>query len=148
MKSVSAYQFDVELQFKHQIHFTTNAFCCDNSTLEHVFISGGYEHKLLVFIEQRLLELTPQLRPQIETYISKKLPHVNFCGVVPLLGGESIKKDFSCVQAILDHIEAAGIERRSTTGRRGFCQQHRAPRSTPGSHAHHLAGTGRLRCRG
>lgn len=106
---------NILLSQPHRIRFTRDAFDTSNTTLADAFeIDGQSAQKVLVAVDQGVVEALPNLQNDIESYFAKnadKLPKLaSFRAVV---GGEACKNDLSNIESFLAEIDKHHIDRHS-----------------------------------
>lgn len=105
----------IELSLAHRVRFTRSAFALENLTLADVFeVDGQSAQKVLVAVDQGVVEVTPNLQKQIESYFAKhrdKLPKL--AGFRVVAGGEQCKNDLSNLETFLAEIDKHHIDRHS-----------------------------------
>ncbi|MFK7790070.1 MAG: 3-dehydroquinate synthase, partial [Phycisphaeraceae bacterium] len=105
----------IQLSLPHRIRFTRSAFDVSNSTLADVFdIDGQSTQKVLIAVDQGIVEAMPKLQEQVETYFADnadKLPKL--VGFRAVVGGEQSKNDLSQLESFLGEIDAHHLDRHS-----------------------------------
>jgi len=103
----------IKTSWPHRIHWTSGAFAASNTTLANAFAIDPVDtSKLLVVIEQSILDHHPGLPAQIKQYTdAHALPAPD--AIITLPGGESIKDGMTHVDPLLQTIQDRGIDRRS-----------------------------------
>lgn len=107
---MSRYDFQIPVTFKHRIIFTRDAFSTENPALGDVLREGG-GRRVMVFVEEAVAGLWPELENEIEAYFSES--EFDFRGTSVLPGGESAKMDDSLVKEVWESIDAAHLDRHS-----------------------------------
>ncbi len=107
---------NIQVSFRHQVHFTQDVFSPKNSVLKDTLTEGeaGICHKALVVVDASLLSGYPELTQAIETYFAafpKELELV--CPPLVIPGGEQAKSSFSHVTKIQTYIDRHHIDRHS-----------------------------------
>lgn len=110
---MSAYHYNISVSFDHEIRFTHGAFERDNVSLGQVFTGAGQGTKLMVFVEDRLLEAHPYLETAIAGYFAENCPYLEFIGLYVEAGGEAAKNDLQLPLALSYQLSEAGIDRHS-----------------------------------
>ena len=107
---------NIEVSFRHQVHFTHNVFGVSNPVLKDTLVDdeAGTRHKALVVVDASLLSGYPELTQRIEAYFAafpKDLELV--CPPLVIPGGERAKSSFSHVTKIQTFIDRHHIDRHS-----------------------------------
>lgn len=103
----------IHTSWPHRIHWTRDAFATGNTTLLDAFAIDPVDtSKLLVVVEQAVVEHHPQLPAQIKQYAqAHALPTPE--PIITLPGAEQIKDGMTHVNTLLEAIQDHGIDRRS-----------------------------------
>ncbi|MGB0767393.1 MAG: 3-dehydroquinate synthase, partial [Phycisphaeraceae bacterium] len=105
----------ITLSLSHRVRFTRNAFATGNPTLADAFeVDGQSAQKVLVAVDQGIVEAIPDLQNQIERYFAhnaQSLPKLVAFRVVA--GGEQSKNDLSNLETFLGEIDKHHIDRHS-----------------------------------
>ena len=107
---MSRYDFQIPVIFKHRIVFTRDAFCSGNPALAEILSEGG-GRRAVVFVEETVSELWPDLQAEIESYFAGL--DLEFRGITVLHGGESAKAEDHLVREVWAAIHAAHLDRHS-----------------------------------
>jgi 3-dehydroquinate synthase len=107
---MSRYDFQIPVIFKHRIVFTRDAFCSGNPALAEILSEGG-GRRAVVFVEETVSELWPDLQDEIESYFAGL--DLEFRGITVLPGGESAKAEDHLVREVWAAIHAAHLDRHS-----------------------------------
>ena len=107
---MSRHDFDIPVTFKHRIVFTRDAFSLENRALAEILEEGG-GRKVMVFIEQTVATIWPQLEHQIRIYLAEQ--GLDFRGVFNLPGGEGAKADDLLVNEVWAAIDDSHLDRHS-----------------------------------
>ena len=108
---MSGEDFNITVNFRHQIRFTRGAFRAENSLVAELLETRG-RSKVLVFVEEGLRVFFPKLEAEIQSYFSD-LQGLSLAGVEWLPGGEEAKRGDAVYQAAMAQIEQKGIDRHS-----------------------------------
>jgi 3-dehydroquinate synthase len=105
----------IQLSLPHRVRFTRDAFDAANTSLADVFeIDGQSAQKVLIAVDQGIVEAMPDLQVRIEIYFTQhadQLPKlVSFQAVV---GGEQSKNDLSQLESFLAEIDKHHLDRHS-----------------------------------
>jgi len=107
------YDFEIPLTFQHRVVFDRDVFGENTGVLEGLFCAeDGRVSRVLVFVEEELQEIFPQLLQSIEGKLSQ-LEQLESRGHRVLPGGECCKFDSSVYEQACDAIADAGIDRHS-----------------------------------
>ena len=107
------YDFEIPLTFQHRVVFARDVFGKEVGALEELFLTeGGRVSHVLVFVEEELKEVFPNLLDSIEQKLSS-IESLSGQGVRVLPGGERCKLDTSVYEKACDEIAEAGIDRHS-----------------------------------
>ena len=105
----------INLSLPHRVRFTRDAFEVGNTTLADVFeVDGQSAQKVLVAVDQGMVEAMPDLQQQIENYFAEhtnKLPKL--VGFRAVVGGEQSKNDLSQLESFLSEIDKYHLDRHS-----------------------------------
>ena len=106
---------DITLSLPHRVRFTRDAFEPGNATLADVFQTAEHApRKVLVAVDQGIVEALPNLQQQIEKYFdanSDTLPRL--VGFRAVVGGEQSKNDLSQLESFLAEIDRHHLDRHS-----------------------------------
>jgi len=105
------YDFDIPLTFRHRIRFTTDAFAAGNPVVGDL-IDRERPCKVLVYVEEEIDRLFPDLGGQIANYLDG-LGNVELTEVVVMPGGEACKLSKTQIMEGIRPIERNGIDRHS-----------------------------------
>lgn len=103
--------FSISLDFTHKIRFTKEAFQVGNQTLSDLLITNGHA-KVIVFIEKAVHQVFPNLKNEVEFYISQ-CEGYDFTSCEVLVGAEECKRNEKVLRAAWDAIEQSQIDRHS-----------------------------------
>ena len=108
---MSGEDFNITVSFQHRVRFTRGAFAPGNRLMADLLETRG-RSKVLVFVENGLMEFFPQLEGEIQDYFSD-LSGLRLTGVEWLAGGEEAKRDDQVYQDAMAAIERHHIDRHS-----------------------------------
>lgn len=106
----------ITVSFRHQVHFTHNAFDLRNATIRDVIAQDTERshHKALVVIDEALAASQPALARQIEDYFAACRDVASLvCPPVVMEGGERTKNSYFHVSEIQSQIDKHHIDRHS-----------------------------------
>ncbi|HYE32179.1 MAG TPA: 3-dehydroquinate synthase [Methylomirabilota bacterium] len=106
----------VTVSFRHQVHFTENAFDPANTLIRDVIAEDKErsQHKALVVIDEALAQSQPTLAKEIETYFARHESVVTLvCPPLIMEGGERTKNSYFHVSEIQSQIDKHHIDRHS-----------------------------------
>lgn len=103
------------LSLPHRVRFTRDAFAVGNSVLADVFeIDGRSAQKVLVAVDQGMVEAMPGLQQQIENYFATNTDTLpKLVGFRAVVGGEQTKNDLSNLESFLAQIDKHHLDRHS-----------------------------------
>jgi 3-dehydroquinate synthase len=107
---MSRYDFQIPVTFKHRIVFTRDAFAIGNTALAEILAEGGGA-RAMVFVEETVASLWPDLMDEIQTYFAEL--DLEFLGTTVLPGGEPAKADDQLVREVWAAIDTAHLDRHS-----------------------------------
>ena len=100
--------------FAHRLLFTHDIFGADANKLAAVLEpSGELAPKVQVWIDGHVSAARPELRRQVETFLSAEANRLRPAGVFDCAGGEAVKNDPAHVERFLGAINDADLDRRS-----------------------------------
>lgn len=105
------YDFDIPVTFRHRIRFTKDAFAKGNSVVSDL-LTVDRETKVIVFMENEIERLFPDLRKQITEYLGS-LDHIRLTEIVAMPGGEDCKISKTEIMDGISPIERNKIDRHS-----------------------------------
>ncbi|MDB9741607.1 3-dehydroquinate synthase [Akkermansiaceae bacterium] len=111
MATMSGRDYKITLNYTHQVRFTKGAFSPDNSTLKDVLTTNGFA-KVLVFIEQEVAKVFPELESQVNRYF-EDLEGFQSVAVRILVGGEECKRNEDVLRTAWKAVEEEKIDRHS-----------------------------------
>jgi 3-dehydroquinate synthase len=106
----------INVQYRHQVHFTDGVFDPENSLLRDVMIDGSQRrrHKVLVILDEALATGQPNLARNIEIYFAAFAKELRLvCPPVVMEGGERTKNSYFHVSEIHSQIDRHHIDRHS-----------------------------------
>jgi 3-dehydroquinate synthase len=113
---MSVIERQIQVAFRHQVHFTHGVFDPGNPLLRSVLGNGetGRRHRALAVMDESLSQAQPTLRRQIETYFDA-FPHdlQLVCSPVIVEGGERVKNSYFHVSEIQSQIDRYHLDRHS-----------------------------------
>lgn len=106
---------EVRISFRYPVHFTSGLFQADNPVLRDTLApSQGEPPRALFVLDDGLLERRPGLPGEVEAYAGRHADALSIAGSpLALPGGERVKQDESGVRAVLERVDALGIDRHS-----------------------------------
>ena len=112
----SSIRRNVRLDFAHEVFFTRDAFCEDNSTLSDLLINeqAGKRTKVMVYLDEGILDGNPNLPGLVQEYFQKHSSSLNLvCPPSFVRGGEEAKNDWELVETIWSNLNQHGMCRHS-----------------------------------
>jgi len=105
----------IQLSLPHRVRFTRGAFAPTNASLADVFTSGtSAPPKVLVAVDQGIVEALPGLQAQIERYFADNADDLpRLVGFRAVVGGEQSKNDLSNLESFLGEIDKHHLDRHS-----------------------------------
>lgn len=103
--------YTITLNFEHQIRFTKGAFTEGNSVVKDVLKTNGHA-KVLVFVEEAVAEVFPDLEAQVKQYFSK-VDGIDCIAVRVLVGAEECKRNEDVLRSAWSAIEEDKVDRHS-----------------------------------
>jgi len=105
----------IQLSLPHRVRFTRGAFAPTNTSLADVFTSGtSAPPKVLVAVDQGIVEALPGLQAQIERYFADNADDLpRLVGFRAVVGGEQSKNDLSNLESFLGEIDKHHLDRHS-----------------------------------
>ena len=107
---------NVRLDFPHSVHFTREAFLTSNDTLAEILRPSreGLRTKLIVYLDEGLLDGNPNLPTRIEQYFRAHEEEINLvCPPVFIRGGEPAKNNWHLVESIWSDLNERAMCRHS-----------------------------------
>ena len=107
---------NVRLDFPHSVHFTREAFLTSNDTLAEILRPPreGLRTKLIVYLDEGLLDGNPNLPTRIEQYFRAHEEEINLvCPPVFIRGGEPAKNNWHLVESIWSDLNERAMCRHS-----------------------------------
>ena len=108
---MSSFDLDIPITFKHRICFAKNVLDIHNPVLGELFPTGE-EAKLIVFIENEILNHFPEIESELSDWLSAQ-PQLSLTVVVKAEGGEYCKRSELVCREVMDAIELHKIDRHS-----------------------------------
>ncbi len=108
---MSGQDFTISLNFTHRVRFTRGAFTPANRMLAELLQTNGHA-KVLVFLEDAVAAVFPELKGQIETYFSST-PGIELTSVRTAVGAEECKRNEDVLRGGWEAIEEEKIDRHS-----------------------------------
>lgn len=105
----------IEVRYRHQVHFTTDTFHPDNSLLRTVLTNGEARRpqRALVILDETLAQARPALERDIDSYF-KSSPELQLvCPPIVIEGGERVKNSYFHVSEIQSQIDRYHLDRHS-----------------------------------
>jgi 3-dehydroquinate synthase len=104
------------IRYDYPVHFTRDLFDRRNPCLRQVLMPGpsGRPQRLAVFIDEGVTLAWPQLAGSIADYGAAHAAAMELVGnIVVIPGGEAVKNQHDCVEAVLKDLSARHIDRQS-----------------------------------
>ncbi len=106
----------IQVQFRHQVHFTHRVFDAANGLLRNVLLNGekGQPPRVLVVLDESLSQAQPGLKQQIERYFAAFPDELTLvCPPVVMEGGERVKNSYFHVSEIQSLVDRYHLDRHS-----------------------------------
>jgi len=105
----------VELSQPHRVFFLQHAFDPADPTLRDVFAEPrACDRRLLVVVDQALVNARPGLQSEVETYFNHHQPKLpQLVGFRTTPGGEQVKNDLSLLESMLGEFDRLKLDRHS-----------------------------------
>lgn len=107
----------IQVNYRHQIHFTEGVFLRDNPLLADVLVDGDTSsgpRKMLVIVDKGVADAMPSLCRSIQLYCEAHAGAIELvCDPVVVDGGEGCKNDWELVLSIMSKSDAHHIDRHS-----------------------------------
>jgi 3-dehydroquinate synthase len=106
----------INVTYRHQVHFTEDAFEPENAILRNVMVDGtqSRRHKVLVILDEALATAQPNLARSIEIYFAAHAKQLRLVAAPIILeGGERTKNSYFHVSEIHSQIDRHHIDRHS-----------------------------------
>lgn len=107
----------IQVKYRHQIHFTERVFSVENPLLADVLVDGddcASPRKMLVVVDQGVAEALGDMTSQIRDYCRHFRNRIDLvCDPVIVNGGEHCKNDWDLVLSILSRSDQYHIDRHS-----------------------------------
>jgi 3-dehydroquinate synthase len=113
---MSVIERQIQVQYRHQVHFTHGAFNPANPLLRNVLGNGetGKCPRALVVLDESLAVAQPELRGQIEAYFGAFAGELQLvCPPVVMEGGERVKNSYFHVSEIQSQVDRYHLDRHS-----------------------------------
>ena len=105
---------DIQVRWRHQVHFTEDVFATSNPVLRDV-LSGGRNGRTalaLIIVDESLVLARPELLPSLHTYFTTHSEAIRLvCPPVSIVGGEAVKNAYFRVSEIHALIDRFHIDR-------------------------------------
>ena len=102
---------DFSVRYKYDIHFTRDLFQPTNLLLPQVLQSDANQARVVVVIDQGLVDARPVLSQEIETFFSLHKSIKLLAKPLSVVGGEEAKNDRNIYEEILQLIDQGGVDR-------------------------------------
>jgi 3-dehydroquinate synthase len=104
------------IRYDYPVHFTRDLFDQRNPCLRQVLMSGplARPQRLAVFLDEGVALAWPQLAARIADYAAAHAAAMELVGdIVVIPGGETVKNQHDCVEAVLKDLSVRHIDRQS-----------------------------------
>lgn len=105
---------DIQVRWRHQVHFTEDVFSPGNPVLRDVLSAGraGRPTSTLVIADETLAQARPELLPSVSAYFAAHAAVIRMvCPPVSIVGGEAVKNAYFRVSEIHALIDRFHIDR-------------------------------------
>ncbi len=110
------YKQTFSVPFEYEVHFTQSIFDAANQTFLNSIVRRERDklHRMIVFVDQGVVEHFPQLIEQIEAYVAAHSCSLTLvCKPITIVGGEQIKVDLSSIERMQKAVFDFHIDRHS-----------------------------------
>lgn len=105
---------DIEVRWRHQVHFTEDVFHTSNTVLRDIMCGrrNGRAALALVIVDESLAQARPEFRSSLATYFEAHAGSIRLvCPPVSIMGGEAVKNAYFRVSEIHALIDRFHIDR-------------------------------------
>ena len=99
--------------FQYDVHFTQDLFHPDNQTLLNAVDTRIGPRKVLLVIDQGVVDHHPTLIDKAQTFLAGQQDLIDVGTPIILPGGEQVKNDYQLVDKLIEAINDHGIDRHS-----------------------------------
>ena len=104
---------DIQVRWRHQVHFTEDVFATSNPVLRDV-LSGGRNGRTalaLIIVDESLVLARPELLPSLHTYFTTHSEAIRLvCPPVSIVGGEAVKNAYLLLDSFPDYAVTLRIQ--------------------------------------
>ena len=112
---VPSIERNIQVSYRHQVHFTEGVFALQNSLLCDIMSSGAQRarHKAIVVVDEALSHSQPFLVRSIEKYFAARPELHLVCPPIIIEGGERTKNSYFHVSEIHSQVDRFHVDRHS-----------------------------------
>jgi 3-dehydroquinate synthase len=113
---MSVIERQIQVSFRHQVHFTHRVFDPANRLLQNVLVNGEHQrrHRALAVMDESLAQTQPGLSGQVESYFAAFPEALTLvCPPIIMEGGERVKNSYFHVSEIQSQIDRYHLDRHS-----------------------------------
>lgn len=114
---MSKIERQIQVSYRHQIHFTEGVFSIENSLVSQLMSEdkrGGGASKVMIVADKGVLDAFPALLNQITEYFDHYRDQLELvCHPIAIEGGENCKNSWGLVESLLDAVNTFHIDRHS-----------------------------------
>src|SRR5687767_7927409 len=112
---VPSIERNIQVSYRHQVHFTEGVFALENSLLSDIMSDAAHRarHKAIVVVDEALSQSQPFLIRKIENYFAAHKELHLVCAPIIIEGGERTKNSYFHVSEIHSHIDRYHVDRHS-----------------------------------
>src|SRR5688500_4072136 len=112
---VPSIERNIQVSYRHQVHFTDGVFALENSLLSDIMTAGiqRARHKAIVVVDEALSQSQPFLARNIEKYFAAHPELHLVCPPIIIEGGERTKNSYFHVSEIHSQVDRFHVDRHS-----------------------------------
>src|SRR5687767_13103931 len=112
---VPSIERNIQVSYRHQVHFTEGVFALENSLLSDIMSDAAHRarHKAIVVVDEALSQSQPFLVRSIEKYFAARPELHLVCPPIIIEGGERTKNSYFHVSEIHSQIDRHHVDRHS-----------------------------------
>lgn len=105
----------LDVPFTHRLRVTEDVLGVDQEVFSAVLEPSGPEPaRVLFWLDSGVAQARPELAAELERFVAARPDRLRLAGEVrTIVGGEAAKNDFRNVEAVLESVDRAGLDRRS-----------------------------------
>src|SRR5687768_5927715 len=112
---VPSIERNIQVSYRHQVHFTEGVFALENSLLSDIMSDAAHRarHKAIVVVDEALSQSQPFLVRSIEKYFAARPELHLVCPPIIIEGGERTKNSYFHVSEIHSQVDRFHVDRHS-----------------------------------